>query len=113
MLNPILLAVFAAVALVCACLAIVSTRKSLVALNQARELVSALRLMRSKVEAHDSEIERLADDFRTLRGKFYASRRKSDGESETSADVDRPTRSVADLKAHLRQQVGLMPGRAK
>jgi len=114
MVSPILLGVSVAIALVCACLAIVSTRKSLAALDEMRRIASSLRTSLGKIEAHDSELENLADSFRTLRGKFYAERRKNSEngpEADSGSAVDRPGRSVADLKAQLRKKVGLVPGR--
>lgn len=100
-------ALFALVALACALIAIASSRKCAARHSEAIALARALAGMRSKVEAHDSEIERLGDDFRTLRGKFYAERRKhSEPEPVESAPP-----SVADLKANLRKRVGLVPGR--
>jgi len=112
---PIFFVLSALVALLCAVTAIYCWQRCAAALAEVHGIVSALRGMRSKTEAHDSAIEQLAEDFRSLRGKFYAERRKAadnGSEAESGSAVDRKTVSVADLKANLRKQVGLLPGRA-
>lgn len=107
-MTPGISLAFALLAAVFACLAIYSSRKCAL---HVRELIGERRSLlsaRSKIEAHDSEIENLADQLRLLRGKFYASRRKSSEQDEQSQSepVDPQT-----LKAQLRAKVGLVPGR--
>lgn len=114
MLNQTLLLVFVALAAVCALLAILSARQCSSTLTQIRETTSRISSLRGKVEAHDSELEAVADAIRLLRGKFYAERRKS---QQTTSNSDDPmeaiaagTVDVATLKAHLRRKAGLRAG---
>jgi len=114
MLSPILLLVSVALALVCACLAIVSVRKCNATLMQMREAVSSIRSLRGKIEVHETELDAVTDAIAKLRGKFYAERRKS---QQTSSNSDFPeeltgggTVDVATLKAQLRRKAGLRAG---
>lgn len=104
------LALAAALAAVCACLAIVCWRKCAEALIEVRGIALSLRGMRSKVEAHDGELEAVTDALRTLRGKFYAERRKLQTPSDASGEQSLPA-SPASSKDALRRKLGLVPGR--
>ena len=114
MQNLTLQAAFGALGAVFALLAILSARRCSSTLTQAREMLSSIRSLRGKVEAHDAELEAVTDAFRQLRGKFYAERRKS---QQTTSNLDDPTEAiaagtvdVATLKAHLRRKAGLRAG---
>lgn len=114
MLNQILPLAFAALAAVCALLAIRSAKRCSEILTQMRATVSQITSLRGKVEAHDSELDAVTDSIRQLRGKFYAERRKS---QQTSWNSDDPTEAigagtvdVATIKAHLRRKAGLRAG---
>lgn len=114
MLSPTLLAAFAVLALVCACLAIVSARKCNAILTEMRASVSSIRSLRGKIEVHETELDAVTDAIAKLRGKFYAERRKS---QQTTSNSDYPeeltgggTVDVATLKAHLRRKAGLRAG---
>lgn len=96
--------VSAAGALVCALIAMFASHNCVRVLRQLESILSALSAERGRIAAHDSQIDQIRDDFRSLRGKFYAERRHS-------PPVDDVPKSAADLKAELRQQVGLVPGR--
>jgi len=76
---------FAALALVCAFFALLSSRKCARTLHEAQEIALALHSLRSKVAANDSALAALEDQFHALRGKFYASRRKSPANADGSA----------------------------
>lgn len=112
--SQIFLAACAALALVCAFLAIVSVRKCNATLMQMREAVSSIRSLRGKIEVHETELDGITDAIAKLRGKFYAERRKS---QQNSSNSDFPedatgagTVDVATLKAHLRRKAGLRAG---
>lgn len=104
------LALAVALAAVFACLAIVSSRKCAAVLTETREIASALRSVRSKVETHDAELDAVTDALHSLRGKFYAERRKSQPAGSNSDSPAVPT-DTATLKAMLRRQVGLTAGK--
>lgn len=104
-MDPISL-VSGALALVCALIATFASRKSARLCEQIEKICSALSSERGQIEAHASALESLRDDFRSLRGKFYAERRKL-----PEVPVDQPPESPSDLKARLRKQLGLVPGR--
>ena len=97
---------FALGAAVAALIATFSSVKSARLWRQIEEVLRALSSERGTIDVHASAIEQLRDELRSLRGKFYAERRKS---AETP--IDPPTESPADLKARLRKQLGLVPGR--
>lgn len=109
-MSATLLLVLVALAAVFACLAIVSSRKCAAALSQARELVSALRSARSKIETHDAELEAVTDALHQLRGKFYAERRKYTQQVNQEDSAQLPA-DVASIKAMLRRKAGIIPGR--
>jgi len=108
-------AAFAALAAVCASLAFHYARQCSSTLTAAREMLSSIRSLRGKVEAHDAEIEALSDVIRQLRGKFYAERRKSQQTTSSSDSREDPTDAdtvdVSTLKDHLRRKAGLVAGR--
>jgi len=91
-------------ALVCALIATFASRNCARLSAQLEATLSALSAERGRIAAHDSQIDQIRDDFRSLRGKFYAERR-------SSPPIDAAPKSASDLKAELRQQVGLVPGR--
>jgi len=91
-------------ALVCALIATFASHNCVRVLRQLEAILSALSAERGRIAQHDSQIDQLRDDFRSLRGKFYAERR-------SSPPIDAAPKSAQDLKAELRQQVGLVPGR--
>jgi hypothetical protein len=114
MLNLTLLAVCVGLAVVCALLAIQSARRCSSILIEMREALSAIRSLRGKVEAHDSELDAVTDAIAKLRGKFYAERRKYSQTTSNSDSDAEPTGAgtvdVASLKAHLRRKAGLVAG---
>jgi hypothetical protein len=95
---------FATAGAVFAYFALISWHKSAALLTEMRSALRALSSERSKIEENSVQLDSLADQLRALRGKFYAERRKS-------AEFDATPPSAADLKAQLRQQIGLVPGR--
>jgi len=105
-------------AAVCAFLAFRWSRKCELASTEVTGIASSLRNARSAIEAHDSELESLADALRTLRGKFYAERRISQKESaeaenrpaqgSTSKEIDPAVDPVA-WKREMRAKLGLTP----
>lgn len=97
---------FALGAAVAALIATFSSRKSAQLWRQIEETLRALSSERGTIEVHATAIDQLRDDLRSLRGKFYAERRKS-----PEPPVDPLPESAADLKARLRKQLGLVPGR--
>lgn len=109
-MSPIFLSAAAVLVVVFACLAIVCWQKCAAALSEMRGVVSSLRSMRGKVEAHDAEIEALTDALHQLRGKFYAERRKSQTPNAASSDSSPPAQA-ASTKDELRRRIGLVPGR--
>ena len=115
-MQPMLLpGLFAALAAVCALLAMVSSRKCARLSTEMTEAVASIRSLRSRIEVHDLEIERTADALRSLRGRFYAERSKSASTSSSSDDrseaTDDSTLDVGALKAQLRRKAGLVAGR--
>lgn len=118
MTATILSGVFAAAALVFALLATASSRKCAERLSEMREAIASMRSTRSKVEAHDSEIEAISDALATLRGKFYAERRKSQPGTTNSDSPEEATgagtlpgdeASRVAWKANMRAKYGLTP----
>lgn len=102
--------VLAAVAAVCALLAILSSRKCAKLSNEMRAALSSVASARSRIEAHDAELDRVTDALRTLRGMFYAERRKSRPDGSNS-DSEPEATSAATIKDALRRKVGLVAGR--
>jgi len=112
MQNLIFTAACAVVAAVCAFLAIVSSRKSSAALEEARRLCSAISSERSRIVAHDSELDAVSDALRLLRGKFYASRRKTSEQEDDEPQGDAHKQMPLPLsKDDLRRRAGLLPGK--
>ena len=119
--SLISLSLLVGLAAVFALLAIQSSRKCANTLREMRDIVSSLRSMRGKVEAHDSELDAVTDALHQLRGKFYAERRKnsqttssSDSPEEvTGAGTGRVRRSIdgAESKDDLRRRAGLIAGK--
>lgn len=113
--SLISLSLLVGLAAVFALLAIQSSRKCANTLREMREIVSSLRSMRGKVEAHDSELDAVTDALHQLRGKFYAERRKylqTGSNSDSSEDATGAgTVDVANLKDHLRKRAGLIAGK--
>lgn len=97
---------FALGAAVAALIATFSSARSARLWRQIEQMLHELSSERGRTEVHASAIEQLRDDLRSLRGKFYAERRKS-----SEAPVDPPPESPSDLKSRLRKQLGLVPGR--
>jgi len=94
-------------ALVAALFALIATAASRNCARLRSEMTGALAAVSSQrgtVEGLAGQLDALSDQFRTLRGKFYAERR-------AAPQVDPPPPTPADLKAQLRQKVGLVPGR--
>jgi hypothetical protein len=110
MTATVLSGLFAALGLGFALLALISSRKCAATLQQAQELVSSVRSSRSKIEAHDAELDRVTDALNTLRGKFYAERRKYQAGADTETSPSEPA-PVGSLKDELRRKVGLVAGR--
>jgi hypothetical protein len=101
---------FAVLAAIFACLAIVSWRKCAAVLNEIHGIASSLRSVRSKVETHDAELDSVTDALHSLRGKFYAERRKS---QSIGSNSDEPTEvtDAGTLKDMLRRKAGIVAGR--
>jgi hypothetical protein len=93
-----------------ACLAIVSWRKCAAVLNEIHGIASALRSVRSKVETHDAELDSVTDALQSLRGKFYAERRKSHPTGSNSGDLTEVT-DAGTLKDMLRRKAGIVAGK--
>jgi hypothetical protein len=85
---------FAALAAAFAFFAIHSSRKCARYSEEARAIGQALASSRSKIEGIASEVDGLHDQFHKLRGKFYASQRKSP-ESVDDSLGDTPTSTPA------------------
>jgi len=96
----------ALVALLCALTAAIASRRCVEAWKEASGALRAASSLRGTVEETCSDVAALRDSFRQLRGKFYAERAK-----RADDEIDAPPPSAADLKAKLRTQVGLVPGR--
>jgi hypothetical protein len=101
---------FVLLAVVSALVATYCSRKCAALSSELTGELRSLRSERSRLAAHDSAIDGLVEDLRSLRGKFYAERRKS-SEPAAQSSFDTPPATPADLKAQLRRQVGLVPGR--
>lgn len=114
MLPPISAALFAALAAVFALLAMLSSRRCARLLTEMREAISSIRSLRSRIEVHDLEIDRTAEALRSLRGRFYAERNKSQPTTSNSDTREEATDAagvdVAVLKAQLRRKAGLVAG---
>jgi len=110
MFPTALSALFAVLGLAFALFALISSRKCAASLQQAQELVSSVRSSRSKIEAHDGELDRVTDALAQLRGLFYAERRKYRAGASTDETPPEP-QSVESLKDNLRRKVGLVAGR--
>lgn len=98
---------FAAVAAVCALFAIAAVRKTN---RMGRELTDAVRAIaaeRTRITAHESEIEQLAATLRKLSGRIGAIRKQN----REPDSYETPGGDVASYKAQLRARVGLVPGR--
>jgi hypothetical protein len=102
--------VSAVLAAIFACLAIVSWRKCAAALTETQGIASSLRSVRSKVETHDAELDSVTDALQSLRGKFYAERRKNHGTGSNSDDPTEVT-DAGTLKDMLRRKAGIVAGR--
>ena len=98
---------FAAVAAVCALFAIAAVRKANVMLRDLTEAARAIQGERSRISAHESEIEQLAATLRKLSGRIGAIRKQNKEPDEFAT----PGGDVASYKAQLRARVGLVPGR--
>lgn len=94
----------ALVAAACALIAIGASHSSAKRSDEVKRLLHSLSSLRGTVEAQAAAVDSLADQLRTLRGKFYAERR-------SSQPVDPPPPTVQESKAMLRQQLGLVPGK--
>jgi len=121
MLHPWILFLSVVAAVVSALIATLASRRCAKHCEDAAAIASALRSSRSKIEAHDSEIDAMADALATLRGKFYAERRKSppessnaDGREATGGNgMPEPKDPASTLawKAAMRAKLGLVPTR--
>jgi len=78
--------VFAVLAAVFAFFAMHSSRKCALCCAEARATAQALHSSRSKIAETESAVDALHDQFHQLRGKFYASRRKSQENGESSPE---------------------------
>lgn len=94
----------ALVALACALIAIGASRNCARLSDELARALQAVSSQRGTVEALTGAVDSLADQLRTLRGKFYAERRHS-------PPVDPAPPSVQESKAQLRAQLGLVPGK--
>jgi hypothetical protein len=108
--SLISLVLLVGLAAVFAFLAIASSRKCAAVLTETRGIASDLRSVRSKVETHDAELDRVTDALASLRGKFYAERRKSQPDTSNSDFPPEPT-GAATSKDELRRRIGLTAGR--
>lgn len=122
MIHPWILFLSVVSAVVCALIAMHASRRCAMHCEDARQLAAALRSVRSKIEGFASDIDALADGLATLRGKFYAERRKSplpnsngDASPEaTSAAGPVPGNDPAQTlawKQQMRAKLGLIPSR--
>ena len=87
-------ALFAALAAVFAFFAMHSSRKCALCCAEVKATAQALHSSRSKIAAIESGVDALHDQFHQLRGKFYASRRKSPENGDDSPG-DTPTSTPA------------------
>ena len=111
---------FAALAAAFAFIALHSCQKCARYSREVREIGQALHSSRSKIAATESAVDALHDQFHQLRGKFYASRRKSQengddshGDTPTSTPVPGIAGPIVDTvawKARMRGQY-LKPGK--
>ena len=121
MIHPWVLFLSVVAAVVCAVIATVASRRCAKHCEEAAALAAALRSVRSRIEGFGSDIDALADGLATLRGKFYAERRKSasdtsnsDSREEATGDNGpRSTDPAATLawKQQMRAKLGLIPSR--
>lgn len=121
MIHPWLLFLSVVAAVVSALIATLASRQCAKHCAEAAALASALRSVRSRIEGYGSDIDALADGLATLRGKFYAERRKSQPDSssldspEAATNGSGPTSTdpAATLawKAAMRAKLGLIPSR--
>lgn len=93
-------------AILSAVIAVAASIRSSRLSDEVMRILSALSSERSKIALHDTAIQDLHGRFQQLQGRFYAERKRRTEESE---EVDQP--SAADVKARLRKQLGLVPGR--
>jgi hypothetical protein len=100
----------AALAAIFACLAIVSWKKCAAALIEVRGIAQSLHSVRSKVETHTAELDSVTDALQSLRGKFYAERRKTQPTGSSSGDL---TDGIdgGTLKDMLRRKAGIVAGK--
>jgi hypothetical protein len=112
---------FAALAAAFAFIALLSSRKCERYSDEVKEIARALHSSRSKVAAIESAVDALHDQFHQLRGKFYASRRKSQENGDDSREdtlISTPVTPIAGpsgvdsvaWKARMRGQY-LKPGK--
>lgn len=99
-------AVCAASALISALIAIGASRSCVRRSDETMRILSAISSERSKIAQHETAILDLHGRFQSLQGKFYAERKR---QSEPPEEIDPP--QPADVKARLRKQLGLVPGR--
>lgn len=111
---------FAALAAAFAFIALHSCQKCARYLREVKEIAAALHSSRSKIGAIESAVDALHDQFHQLRGKFYASRRKSPENGDDSREdtqISTPAAPIAGpgvdsvaWKARMRGQY-LKPGK--
>jgi hypothetical protein len=99
----------AAVAAVSAFLAGVCLRRCGEVLREMRATVSSVSTVRSKVEVHDAELDRISDALAKLRGLFY-SERSAKRSATSNSDFREEATGPATSKDELRRRVGLVAG---
>jgi len=98
----------AAVAAVCALIAMVAARKCAELQRQATVLCSALSNERGRIAAHDVELDQITETLRKLSGRIGAARkeqRKEGSSGEPAEDVANINRLT--WKAQMREKYGL------
>lgn len=109
-MTTVLSGVFAALALVFALLASFAARKCAAQHELVTTLVRALSGERSKLAAHDAELDQITETLRKLSGRIGAVRkeaRATDSPSEVDADTDAVNRLT--WKAQMREKYGVTP----
>jgi len=115
MIHPWILFLSVVAAVVSALIATLASRRCGMLCEEVRGTAAALRSARSKIAELDSDYDALNSAFITLRGKFYAERRKSQQDSSNSdGQQDHTSGSTATdavnrltWKAQMRDKYGI------
>lgn len=103
---------FAALALVFALIALYAARKCAAQQQQVLALLQALSNERSRLAAHDAELDQITATLRKLSGRIGAANRaEREASNGDVPEMLRPIGDTASYKANLRAKLGLVPGK--